>query len=258
MYYPIQIPYILHKGFSDNVLYAERTIESLSAFIICVWEIRAKSSEQVMIENIIVADGCIDLVVDFSKKMIGFTGMSQTEFQFKINTPCEFLGARLVPGAFYQLTGRSAKEAMDTFLPLSVVDRNFNHDLFFSSTFEQAKEYFLEYLHLFSEGKKSDVWMGLFHELTENPLITATKLYTQLHYSPRQCQRYFEKHFGLSPKLVLSIIRFQRSLQILIADEANANDILTMLQYYDQPHWIRDFKRNIGLTPQELLNRYKD
>jgi AraC-type DNA-binding domain-containing proteins len=47
-------------------------------------------------------------------------------------------------------------------------------------------------------------------------------------------------------------------LQILIADEANANDILTMLQYYDQPHWIRDFKRNIGLTPQELLNRYKD
>lgn len=77
--------------------------------------------------------------------------------------------------------------------------------------------------------------------------------------STRQTQRLFLKHYGLTPKMILSVIRFQRSLEILL-DIGGSNrkpaDI-DCLGYYDQPHLIKEIKKNIGITPVELLKNYQ-
>ncbi len=57
--------------------------------------------------------------------------------------------------------------------------------------------------------------------------------------------------------MVLSILRFQRCLQILTSNQAKPADILTVTNYYDQPHFNKDFKRHLGITPLELMARYK-
>ncbi|MGO2891387.1 MAG: helix-turn-helix domain-containing protein, partial [Enterococcus devriesei] len=66
------------------------------------------------------------------------------------------------------------------------------------------------------------------------------------------------QNYGLTPKMVLSILRFQKCLQILTAQQAKPADILAVTDYYDQPHFNRDFKRYLGITPLELLARYKN
>lgn len=59
----------------------------------------------------IVADECIDLMVNYDEKQIGYAGMSKTDFNFKINCPSYYFGARFKPSAFHTITGIHATEA---------------------------------------------------------------------------------------------------------------------------------------------------
>lgn len=259
MYYPFQIPYILDKEFSKHISYSEETIESLQDFVICFWQMKPYSAKKTSVTDIILADGCIDLVIDnYDNKKIGYAGMSKTEFHHTIDLPTKALGARLKPGTFEQLTKLPAKAAMDTFLPLEAVDKGFNIDHFSSLSFEQTKEYLKLYLQKLTSNKTPNSFVVLFDELSKHPPSTTADLYKRLHFSPRQCQRLFIKHFGITPKMVLSILRFQHCLKVFTSDRATPNDVLELTTFYDQSHFIKDFKRNIGLTPFEYLRKYKD
>lgn len=254
MYYPIQIPYILDSNFSRNIQYSEEVISSLRNFAICLWESKSISSGEKTVKNVIVADGCIDLVVDYDGKQIGFSGMSRTNFHFRVELPSQFFGVRLKPGAFYQLTGLPATVAMDRFLPIEEVYKDFDREEFFSLSFLDAKEYMKEF---FTLPESPDQFTKLFDDLSENIPETAGELYEKLHFSPRQCQRLFMKHFGLTPQMVLSILRFQKCLSLLTSKSESPDKVLAAVNYYDQSHFIKDFKKNIGLTPFELLKVFE-
>ncbi|MDR2580575.1 MAG: hypothetical protein LBC85_06250 [Fibromonadaceae bacterium] len=124
MYYPIQIPYILDKAFSETALYTEEAVPDYQDFLICLWSIQPLTNNERTVDNIIVADACIDLVANYKEKRIDFIGMSKTNFEFKIDLPSYYIGARLRPGAFYAITNIPASKAMDTFLPLNIIDKN--------------------------------------------------------------------------------------------------------------------------------------
>lgn len=256
MYYPIQIPYILYDEFTKHICYSEQTVASLGDFVICFWEMLPRSAQTKTIDHVIVTDGCIDLIVNFNEKQIGFGGMSRTEFHFSVQLPAYYLGARLLPGAFHQLTGLPASGAMDNFIPLAEIDSSFDQAFFFSLPFPRAKRHFIDYCQRLIHGLRPDAFTQLFGQLSQQPPATAADLYQLLHFSPRQCQRLFDKHFGITPKMALSILRFQKCLDILVSQKTRPIDVLTETSYYDQPHFIRDFKRNIGITPLELMEKY--
>jgi len=257
MYYPIQVPYILNTDFSRHVSYTETTLETLKDFVICLWEMKPKTKKQVTANHVIVTDGCIDLVVGYDDREIIYAGMSTTAFHDIINVPNRFFGVRLKPGAFEQLTGLPATKAMDVILPIKHVDSDFDMDVFFALSFDDAKIAFREYLEKLVCDKKPNEFVSLFDRFSLSPPAEAAELYEALHLSPRQCQRNFIKHFGLTPQMVLSILRFQRCLALLTSKEATPNEILETTTYYDQSHFIKDFKKNIGLTPFEYLNTQK-
>ena len=257
MYYPIQIPYILNKPFSAAVRYTEEADPRSSDFVICFWEMQPLTKEKTFVTNVIVTDGCIDLVVDFDAGRIGFSGMSKTDFDYTLTLPARCFGARMKPGAFRQLFGIPAGLAMDHFLPIDNIVKNFDCKAFFAMSFEKAKESLKVYFANKSAGVKPDKFTCLFDKLSAAPPTTVAELYECLCYSPRQCQRLFLKHYGYSPQITLSILRFQLCLKILTSGLASSSDILGIASYYDQAHFIKDFKRNIGLTPFELIRRYK-
>lgn len=257
MYYPLQIPYILSKEFSRAVQYRESIVPGLEGFVICAWEMNSLIREEKIIPNIIIADGCIDLVMDFQNHQIGFVGMSHTNFEFMITTPCQFHGFRLKPGAFPLVTGIDAQEAMDNFIPLERVMPQFNPQAFFNLSFAQAKEEMLGYMrelvgHLHRNGVVS-----LFDHLADEIPETVAELAQRLHFSPRQTHRNFMKNFGFSPRKALNILRFQKCLQLLIHGGVSPQDTADSLNFYDQAHFIKDFKYHLGITPRELVNKYR-
>ncbi|MDL2300620.1 helix-turn-helix transcriptional regulator [Clostridiaceae bacterium OttesenSCG-928-D20] len=257
MYYPIQIPYILNKEFSQNIKYVEEPADDCGGFAICYWEMQPMAERRLSVSNIIATDACIDLVANFDEKRIGFAGMSKTEFNYKLELPSRSFGVRMMPGAFHQLTGFPAYAAMDSFLPVEAAFDDFDRSMFFSLPFEQAKEYFRKIFASHTQGKAPDEFTLLFHALSEDTPPTVAALCKRLHLSPRQCQRLFGLHYGITPKTALSIVRFHKCMEILTSPKAKLSDTLSDIGYYDQPHFIKDFKRNIGITPLELIRTYQ-
>lgn len=75
------------------------------------------------------------------------------------------------------------------------------------------------------------------------------QLATQCGISPRYLQKLFVAHLGVSPSLFLKISRFKKSLAYLNGDPGSLTAIAYNCGYFDQSHFIRDFKSFTGMTP---------
>jgi AraC-like DNA-binding protein len=71
----------------------------------------------------------------------------------------------------------------------------------------------------------------------------------------RQLERKFFKQVGLSPKQLGKVIRLQTALKMLIHDKAGSlTKIAYESEYYDQAHFIKDFKEFTGINPAAFLS----
>ena len=81
--------------------------------------------------------------------------------------------------------------------------------------------------------------------------ISVTELSEQNQTSRRQLARKFSKSIGLSPKQLSKTIRLQATLKSLLnQDKPKLTDLAYEGDYYDQSHFIKDFKEFTGLSPK--------
>lgn len=70
----------------------------------------------------------------------------------------------------------------------------------------------------------------------------------------KHLERQFKKHIGISPKQLGKVIRLQAALTSLLnKDKESLTEIAYSSNYYDQSHFIKDFKEFTGITPKDLL-----
>ncbi len=71
----------------------------------------------------------------------------------------------------------------------------------------------------------------------------------------RQLERHFRKQIGISPKQLSKAIRLQATLNMLLNKKSETlTDIAYESDYFDQNHFIKDFKDLVGVTPKEYLD----
>lgn len=71
----------------------------------------------------------------------------------------------------------------------------------------------------------------------------------------RQLERHFKKQVGISPKQLGKAIRLQTTLNLLLNKKSETlTNIAYESEYFDQNHFIKDFKELVGVTPKEFLN----
>lgn len=72
--------------------------------------------------------------------------------------------------------------------------------------------------------------------------------------SRRQLERKFASQIGISPKQLGKVIRLQAALKMLLSQEADSlSQVAYQSDYYDQAHFIKDFKELTGISPKEFL-----
>lgn len=69
----------------------------------------------------------------------------------------------------------------------------------------------------------------------------------------RQLERNFKKQIGISPKQLGRVLRLQTALKLMLNDHENLTHIAYESDYFDQAHFIKDFKEFIGTTPKDFL-----
>lgn len=89
--------------------------------------------------------------------------------------------------------------------------------------------------------------------------LSINRLSEKVGYSQKHLIKIFKEHVGVTPKEFLKIIRFQKAIQE-IEDNSTANwtSVAFECGYYDQAHFINDFKEFSGFTPSQYLKMQRD
>lgn len=87
--------------------------------------------------------------------------------------------------------------------------------------------------------------------------VKINKLCERLGYTSRHCREKFKDAQGISIKNYSEIIRFQNSVRLL-GDKRidNVIDVAYSNHYYDQSHFIKEFKKFSNHTPQSFKKQY--
>lgn len=87
-----------------------------------------------------------------------------------------------------------------------------------------------------------------------NGLIDIKKLTEFSCLSQRQFERKFKEHIGFSPKSFSKIVRFNSLLWNYKKENATLTEIAYDFGYYDQAHFINDFKQFSGYKPKAYFS----
>ena len=89
--------------------------------------------------------------------------------------------------------------------------------------------------------------------------INLARLNQAIGYSQKHFIGMFKRQVGIAPKAYLRIIRFQKAInEIEDRKEVNWTIISQDCGFYDQAHFINDFKFFSGFTPEEYVRRKND
>lgn len=78
-------------------------------------------------------------------------------------------------------------------------------------------------------------------------------------YSQKHIIKLFKEHVGVAPKEFLKVIRFQKAIQqIENRVSVDWSQIAFDCGFYDQSHFIADFKHFSGFTPSEYMQQRGD
>jgi AraC-like DNA-binding protein len=84
----------------------------------------------------------------------------------------------------------------------------------------------------------------------DRSIVRAEQVASFMGIGLRPLQRIFSKYVGVSPKWVIQRYRLHEAAEALAKDEIqNMTELSLRLGYFDQAHFIRDFKSVVGATP---------
>ena len=116
---------------------------------------------------------------------------------------------------------------------------------------ELVEEFLLKGLSLF--GKRFN-WLPVINrvitELKQDDFFeNIENMVSRYGLTSRYLQKLFLQYTGLTPKLYHKINRFQKSLVLVSKRNSSLTSIAHECGYFDQSHFIRDFKSFTGLLP---------
>lgn len=78
-----------------------------------------------------------------------------------------------------------------------------------------------------------------------------------LNISSTALRTLFKEQVGISPKDFIKINRIKKALNYREYGEESLTQLAYHLQYFDQAHFIHDFKDSIGITPKQYFTNSK-
>lgn len=94
-----------------------------------------------------------------------------------------------------------------------------------------------------------DYCIGLI--TSSDGLMPIKEIQRRTGYSKRYLDMMFNAHVGLPPKTIATIVRFQRLYKSLAQSDKFLENYNIYDLYYDQSHFIREFKRYTGYSPMK-------
>ena len=172
------------------------------------------------------------------------------------------IGLILSPAAPYYLFHSTANKLLNKWTEIeNITPINLNGLLIGleeSNTEKQKLDIIFEYLDLLAENKLPAIdWLdrALNKILMSQGVIEINQLINEEEISERHFRRKFQEIIGMPPKYYCKVIQITSVFQLLQKEQTeNLTQIALNCGYFDQSHFIKDFKKHIGLSPNNFLN----
>jgi AraC-like DNA-binding protein len=166
------------------------------------------------------------------------------------------VGARLHPTGAFAFFGVPQDELTDSIAELRVIDsrlaRTLRDDV---ATRENGSEMITALDRALVKAAPAQMAVSPVNNavalaLGRRGLMKVSEMAGVLDLSARQLERVFREQIGLRPKLFLRVLRFQEVLRSLRdGSQSTWADVAARHGFYDQAHFIRDFKEFVGESP---------
>lgn len=247
--------------------------QDLNTLVKCYW-ILESPKEEIPQKQTIVPDGCMEMIFHYGDLYKQYTENGKSIVQPRcfaigqLTRPLEIeptgetaiFSVRFHPEGFLPFATFPIKEMENTAVSL---EKLFGKDgleielriLGANSTSDRIKliETFL--LNRLTDTETIDRIVKSTVEtiLTANGQLSVNDLSRQININRRQLERKFSSAIGLSPKQLSKTIRLQATLKMLLNRKFTTLTTLAYQgEYYDQAHFIRDFKEFTGSTPKDF------
>ncbi len=262
LYRPVQ-PTV--KQSADDVSYIEFLPDNkLQNFIFCYWQLKTTRPLSDPFIYRVVADGCIDIFFELNKPQDNFVmGFCKKFTEFPLENSFHYIGVRFLPTIFPQLFKVDASELSNRF-------ENLNNVVPATSAFitnhfhpQQATEeiitafdnYFISLISSASFDNDERLYNAIEIIFNKFGMVDIEKdLNTGI--SQRQLRRLFEFYVGDTAKTFAKVVRFQNILRSKPSSQSlRQNKLFFDAGYYDQAHFIKEFRNFYGVTPSKAFGR---
>ncbi|WP_207512877.1 AraC family transcriptional regulator [Longitalea luteola] len=262
LYRPLQ-PTV--KQTTENVSYVEVAPgEQLLPYIYCYWQLKTDKSLQEPFTYRVVADGCIDIYFELNAPYENYVmGFCKKYTEFPLQNSFNYVGIRFLPTMFPQLFQVNAKALSNRYLHLKAVNNKLS--AFISSAFHGNQsldviarllnDYFIKHISTLSFAADNRLYNAL-EIIFRNQGMVAVEKELDTGISARQLRRLFDFYIGDTAKTFAKVVRFQNILNAKPSTQSLRNNKLFFdAGYYDQAHFIREFKNFYGVTPSKAFGR---
>jgi AraC-like DNA-binding protein len=246
---------------------------NLAALVKCYWTLES-AKEKTPARNTIVPDGCIKMIFHYGDLYKHYPDkgdsillprcfvVGQLTRPFEVE-PTGETGTFFVcfhPNGFLPFATLPIKEMENTVVPLEKLFENDGEKIeqqILAATSTSERINFIETFlvdRLTNTQSVDEIIRSTVETIfTANGHLSVDDLSRQTNITCRQLARKFSSAIGLSPKQLSKTVRLQATLKMLMAGKVTSlTDLAYEGEYYDQAHFIKDFREFTGLTPKEF------
>lgn len=239
----------------------------LQPFIYCYWQLKTCQPLAEPFTYRVVTDSCIDVIFDLNNPKENYVmGFFKKYSEFPLSTSFSYIGIRFLPTMFPQFFKVNALELSHQIEHLKSVVPHLSD--FISTRFDESQSsdvirslldnYLLSLYAKAQFNTDNRLYAGIEMILKNCGSVNLQKdLDTGI--SPRQLRRLFEFYIGDTAKTFSKVIRFQKFLNTNPSKQnLRQNKLFFDAGYYDQSHFIKEFKDFYGITPVKAFENYNN
>lgn len=249
----------LSKGENKFLLSRHAPAEDIGFFVKHYWTVHWDLRGEEPYQQEIVPNPCINLV--FEENKTGIFGIHKGKSSHLLMGKGHVFGVKFRPGGFYpffQSPVSSLTNGTTDFQDVFHVDPQALEELILS---QKENEKMVEFVENFIRSRlpEPDEHVELLNQIIDcintDPEITKVDEICQRFFiNKRTLQRLFDQYVGVSPKWVIKLYRLQQAAEKMDQNQiSNWSKLAIDLGYYDQAHFIKDFKNFIGKSPQAYI-----
>lgn len=245
----------------------------LNPFVKCYWTLEGEK-EHVPQRQTIVPDGCMEMIFHYGDLYKQYVSNDNSFIQPRcfvigqLTQPLEIeptgttgiFSVRFHPQGFLPFATISIKEMENTAVGLHKLfgDEGLKLEQYILNAGSTAQRMQIAETFLLSRLVNTETVDEVVKSTVETILsvkgqLSVAELSQQTNINRRQLERKFSSAIGLSPKQLSKTIRLQAMLKMLLNRNFTSLTALAYEgSYYDQAHFIKDFKELTGFTPKEF------